>query len=94
MKVTEDDMTYTALFAPETRYYSVKFVDNKTGKTVTTQVTYDSQAYYPGLVEDFKYGGYTYKFEFWAVSDTLAEPADLTSVSRDMTVYAYYKLVG
>ncbi|MBQ7847107.1 MAG: hypothetical protein IJ344_02365, partial [Clostridia bacterium] len=40
MKVTEDDMTYTALFAPETRYYSVKFVDNKTGKTVTTQVTY------------------------------------------------------
>jgi hypothetical protein len=94
MPVTNEDMTYVALFSSELRTYSVKFCNSKTGKNVTVQVSYGKDAKYPGTVENIKYGGYTYKFEFWAVSDTLAEPADLASISGDMTVYAHYKLVG
>lgn len=89
--VGDSDVVYTALYSSEYCMYTVTFCNTKTGENTQIKVTYGSPAEYPGKIPDIKYGAYVYKFEFWAVSDTLAEPVDLSSITKDVTVYAYYK---
>lgn len=91
--VGEEDITYVALYTSETRFYTVTFCDSKTNVITVVRVKYGQEAVYPEKIPDIKYGAYVYKFEFWAVSDTLAEPVDLSSVTEDITVYAYYSQV-
>lgn len=94
--VGDEDITYTALYSNEYCIYTVTFSDSKTGNKVQIKVPYGSEAIYPNKIPDIKYGAYVYEFAFWAVSDTLAEPADLTNITQDITVFAYYtqKMAG
>ena len=91
--VGDIDITYTALYANEYCVYTVTFCDSKTGNRTELKVTYGSSAVYPWNIPDIKFGAYVYKFAFWAVSDTLAEPVDLTNITENITVFAYYTQV-
>ena len=88
--VTDEDVTYTALYSSEVCVYTVTFCDSKTGSRVEIKVPYGQMAKYPEKIPDIKYGAYVYKFAFWAISDTLAEPVDLSFITKDLTVFAYY----
>lgn len=88
--VSDVDVVYTALYSSEYCVYTVTFCNSKTGENVEIKVTYGKEAKYPSKIPNIKYGAYVYEFAFWAISDTLAEPVDLSCITKDITVYAYY----
>lgn len=88
--VGDTDEVYTAIYDSKYCTFKVTFCDTKADKRTEITVTYGSTAKYPGKIPDIKYGAYVYEFAFWAISDTLAEPVDLSYVTSDLTVFAYY----
>ncbi len=89
-EVNDEDITYTAIYSTKVCVYTVTFCDSKTGERFDLKVEYGQEAKYPDKKPDIKYGAYVYKFAFWAVSDTLAEPVNLSFITGDVTVFAYY----
>jgi len=91
--VNDVDIVYTALYSSEICIYTVTFCNSKTKTQIEIKVTYGGKAEYPEQIPDINFGAYVYKFAFWAVSETLAEPVDLSCITQDITVYAYYTRV-
>ncbi len=89
-----EDVVYTASFEAELRSYTVKFIDSKRETEKSVSVKYGEPAVYPGDTSDLPYGAYTLHFEHWAVSATLTDEADISAITGDLTVYAYYSYLN
>lgn len=88
--VYDEDIVYTALYIKEDRLYTVTFCNSKKGTIEQIKVKYGQAAIYPTDVPDITYGAYVYEFAYWAVSDTLSNPVDLSCITKDVIVFAYY----